>query len=255
MREYLDLMRRVRETGARKEDRTGTGTLSVFGYQMRFDLSEGFPVVTTKKLHLRSIIHELLWFLKGDTNIAWLKENGMSIVAGVVIGLGGIFGWQFWDSYQANKAAEGAEAYDRFVQVAQGVVERGQRTADVAPLGEGDVHGPDSIVGKLAEEVRSPGGINVEVLQPRLHLHPRPGDLLPLEKRINKDLILKVAGRNKFAGQPGQHRGQARRQADARLQAAVLQQANDGRSGGEDGARYGPSIMPGGDPVAWPEVQ
>ena len=79
MREYLDLMRRVRDTGDRKEDRTGTGTLSVFGHQMRFDLSEGFPLVTTKKLHVRSIIHELLWFLSGDSNIRYLKENGVSI--------------------------------------------------------------------------------------------------------------------------------------------------------------------------------
>jgi len=79
VKQYLDLMRHVRDTGVKKEDRTGTGTLSVFGYQMRFDLSEGFPLVTTKKCHLRSIIHELLWFLKGDTNIAYLKENGVSI--------------------------------------------------------------------------------------------------------------------------------------------------------------------------------
>ena len=79
MRAYLDLMRHVRESGTVKSDRTGTGTLSVFGHQMRFDLSEGFPLVTTKKLHLRSIIHELLWFLSGDSNIAYLKENGVSI--------------------------------------------------------------------------------------------------------------------------------------------------------------------------------
>ena len=79
MKQYLDMMRLVRETGARKEDRTGTGTLSVFGHQMRFDLSEGFPLVTTKKLHLRSIIHELLWFLSGDSNIRYLKDNGVSI--------------------------------------------------------------------------------------------------------------------------------------------------------------------------------
>jgi len=79
MRQYLDLMRHVLEQGALKTDRTGTGTRSVFGWQMRFNLADGFPVLTTKKLHLRSIIIELLWFLRGDTNIAWLKENGVSI--------------------------------------------------------------------------------------------------------------------------------------------------------------------------------
>jgi thymidylate synthase len=79
MHQYLSLMREVRDHGVKKEDRTGTGTLSKFGHQMRFDLSEGFPVVTTKKLHLRSIIHELLWFLRGDSNIQYLKDNGVSI--------------------------------------------------------------------------------------------------------------------------------------------------------------------------------
>jgi len=79
MRQYLDMMRHVRENGVRKEDRTGTGTLSVFGHQMRFDLSAGFPLVTTKKLHIRSILHELLWFLSGDSNIHYLTENGVSI--------------------------------------------------------------------------------------------------------------------------------------------------------------------------------
>ncbi len=79
MKQYLDLMRHVRDNGTVKSDRTGTGTVSVFGHQMRFDLSEGFPLVTTKKLHLRSIIHELLWFLTGDSNIQYLKDNGVSI--------------------------------------------------------------------------------------------------------------------------------------------------------------------------------
>jgi len=79
MQQYLSFMRHVRDHGTRKQDRTGTGTLSVFGYQMRFDLSEGFPLVTTKRLHTKSIIHELLWFLSGDQNTRYLTENGVSI--------------------------------------------------------------------------------------------------------------------------------------------------------------------------------
>ncbi|AOV16315.1 thymidylate synthase [Acidihalobacter aeolianus] len=119
MKQYLDLMRHVLEHGTRKEDRTGTGTLSVFGHQMRFDLAQGFPVVTTKKLHLRSIIHELLWFLRGDTNIGYLHDNKVTIWdewADENGNLGPVYGKQ-WRSWAT---ADGG-AVDQIAQVVEAI--------------------------------------------------------------------------------------------------------------------------------------
>ena len=118
MTNYLELLRHIKENGTDKTDRTGTGTRSVFGYQMRFDLSQGFPLVTTKKLHLKSIIYELLWFLKGDTNIKYLKDNGVSIWdewADENGDLGPVYGaqWRSWQGANGKTIDQITEVIDQ----------------------------------------------------------------------------------------------------------------------------------------------
>ena len=118
MKEYLDLMRHVLEHGVHKEDRTGTGTRSVFGWQMRFDLSRGFPLVTTKKLHLRSIVHELLWFLSGETSVRYLRENGVTIWdewADAQGELGPVYGyqWRHWPTPDGREIDQVSEVVER----------------------------------------------------------------------------------------------------------------------------------------------
>jgi len=120
MKQYLDLMRHVRDNGIKKEDRTGTGTISVFGHQMRFDLSEGFPLVTTKKCHLKSIIHELLWFLTGDTNIKYLQDNGVRIWndwADDEGNLGPVYGYQWRSWPKVDKSGANVGHVDQISQI------------------------------------------------------------------------------------------------------------------------------------------
>lgn len=140
MKQYLDLMRHVLENGHPKTDRTGTGTLSVFGWQMRFDLEAGFPLLTTKKLHTRSIIHELLWFLQGDTNIRYLKDNGVSIWdewADETGDLGPVYGkqWRRWET------ADG-RSIDQISQLIEGLRNNpDSRRHIVSAWNPGEIHG------------------------------------------------------------------------------------------------------------------
>ena len=137
MQQYHDLMRHVLEHGAKKEDRTGTGTLSVFGYQMRFNLSQGFPLLTTKKLHIRSIVHELLWFLRGEDSAQYLKDHEVKIwdpwCAGPEAHLGPIYGvqWRKWPARETDKATDKGRTIDQI----QGVIDEIRRNPRLSPTG------------------------------------------------------------------------------------------------------------------------
>lgn len=133
MQQYLDLLKHVLKHGDRKDDRTGTGTLSCFGYQMRFDLREGFPLVTTKKLHTKSIFHELLWFIKGDTNISYLKDNGVSI-------------WDEWADSNGNLGPVYGHQWRKF----------GERTVSINSEGDIKVEGVDQLTEVLAAIKNNP---------------------------------------------------------------------------------------------------
>ena len=154
MQQYLDLLARVRRHGTERGDRTGTGTLSVFGHQMRFDLADGFPMLTTKKLHLKSIAHELLWFLSGDTNIRYLKENGVSI----------------WDEW-ADSEGELGPVYGK--QWRRWETPDGRVIDQIANLVETIRRNPESR--RLIVSARAPGNLRARSLlasRPALSSHP-----------------------------------------------------------------------------------
>ncbi len=141
MKVYLDLLQKILDDGAQKHDRTGTGTKSIFGYQMRFDLAKGFPLMTTKKIHLKSIIYELLWFLKGDTNVKWLNEHGVTIWdewADANGDLGPVYGkqWRAWKGYNGETFDQIAYILDQIKNNPDNrrMIVSGWNVADLQPL-------------------------------------------------------------------------------------------------------------------------